>query len=399
MAANPTFSNKTYAGEFFDELFGPVVLDPAGLEDAGLATAIDRSKFKETIYEGDDTVELQDASPDYTSQSSTANIDEVNLDLVAYDFNKTISLNEIRQSWYSSKLAAGSLNDYTYDELVDMYINNIYVPKLKQAQDNLVINGKTGLDATVGSYSFSATYNGLYSLFNASSALNKVSIAADSINIATVVKGTTTVLNVASDAKDSLAVNNIMSIRGAAGTGWSAINGDFAVIAITATTITIALDTSALTSGDYTGTSASIQFINALNIIKKVVAHVRSLPVQVRRNGVRIAIPAHLEMEWQFANSEVQQNGGAYYQRSYGLNLNEVQLIVLDNAPANTLGSWDASRVFYGYDLSDDYSNVQVLWQGDTTGDKVYRVLGKMKTGVAITTKFQNEITLSTPDA
>jgi hypothetical protein len=71
----------------------------------------------------------------------------------------------------------------------------------------------------------------------------------------------------------------------------------------------------------------------------------------------------------------------------------------LDNAPANTLGSWDASRVFYGYDLSDDYSNVQVLWQGDTTGDKVYRVLGKMKTGVAITTKFQNEITLSTPDA
>ncbi len=111
MAANPTFSNKTYAGEFFDELFGPVVLDPAGLEDAGLATAIDRSKFKETIYEGDDTVELQDASPDYTSQSSTANIDEVNLDLVAYDFNKTISLNEISQIWYSSKLTAVSLND------------------------------------------------------------------------------------------------------------------------------------------------------------------------------------------------------------------------------------------------------------------------------------------------
>ena len=399
MAANPTFSNKTYAGEFFDELFGPVVLDPAGLEDNGLATVIDRSKFKETIYEGDDTVVFQDPSPLYTGQSTTANIDEVNLTLTAYDFGKTISLDEISQSWYSSKLAAGSLNNYTYDELVDMYINNVYVPKLKQGQDNLVINGKSGLDATVGSYAFAAAYTGLYGLFNASSSVNKVSIAADQVNIATVVKGTTTVLNVASDVRDSLVVNNIISIRGAAGTGWTAINGDFPVLAITATTVTIGVDTDALTSANYTGTSANIQFINSLNIIKKVAAHVRALPVQVRRNGVKIAIPAHLEMEWQFANSEVQQNGGAYYQRSYGLNLNDVNIVVLDNAPANTLGSWEANRVFYGYDLSNDYSNVQVLWQGDTTGDKVYRVLGKMKTGVQISTKFANEITLSTPDA
>jgi hypothetical protein len=399
MAANPTFANKTYAGEFFDELFGPVVLDPAGLEDAGLATAIDRSKFKETIYEGDDTVELQDASPTYTSQTSAGQVVEVNLLLTPYDFNKTISLDEIRQSWYSSKLGAGSMEDYTYDVLVDMYINNIYVPKLKQAQDNLVINGKTGLDATVGSYSFSATYNGLYALFNASSEVKKVSIAADNLNIVSVTKGTTTVLTVASDARDSLTADTIISVRGAAGTGWTAINGDWSVLDVTATTVTIGVDTDALTSGDYTTTTGSIQFINALNIIKKLVSHVRALPTQVRRNGVVIAIPSHLEMEWNFANSEVQQNGGAYYQRSTGLNLNDVKIVVLDNAPANTLGSWAANRVFYGYDLAGDYSNVQVLWQGDTTGNKVYHVLGKMKTGVAITTKFQNEITLSTPDA
>ena len=399
MAANPTFSNNTYAGEFFAELFGPTVLDPAGLEDNGLATVIDRTKDKRTIYESNDTVVFQDPSPLFSAQSTTADIDEVNLSLVAYDFGKLISLDDIRTSWYSNQLAAGSLNDYTWSELVDMYVSEVYVPKLKQGQNNLVLNGKTGLDASVGTYSFSAAYTGLYGLFNASSTVRKISIAADAITVADVVKGTTTILTVASDVRDSLQVGNLISVRDAAGTGWTAINGDWEVLSLTATGVEIGVDTDALTVADYTDNSGSIQYINANNMIKKVATQLRSIPIQVRRNGVKIAIPSHLEMEWQFAVSEAQQNGGSYYLRAHDLTMITQNLVILDDAPANTLGSWEAKRVFYGYDLGDDYSQVEVLWQGDTTGDKVYRLQGKMKTGIQISTKFANEITLSTPDA
>lgn len=399
MAADPTFSNRTYAGEFFAELFGPTVLDPAGLEDNDLATVIDRAKYKETIYEGDDTVVLQTASPTFSDQSSTGDTDEVNLTLVPYDFMKQISLDNLRESWYSNQIAPGSMNDYSYDQLVDFYVSEVYVPKLKQSQDNLVLNGKTGLDSSVGSYGFSASYTGLYGLFNASSTVRKIAISSDQITIATVTKGTTTTLTVASDVRDSLQVGNMISIRSAAGTGWTAINGDWEVQSLTATTVVIAVDTDALTSGDYTGNSGKIDFINANNMVKKMATHLRSLPAQVRRNGAKIVIPEHLELEWQFAVSEAQQNGGDYYLRAHELQMISQSIVVLDNAPANTIGSWLKKHVFYGYDLSQDYSTVNVVWQGDKTLDQVYRLKGAMKTGIQITTKFASEITLSTPDA
>lgn len=397
--ANPTFSNRTYAGEFFLEMFGPTVLDPAGLEDNDLATVIDRGKFKETIYEGDDTVVFQDASPDFSDQGTTGDVDEVNLTLVPYDFGKKISLDNLRESWYSSDLAAGSLNDYTYDQLVDIFVNEVYVPKLKLAQDNLVLNGKSGLDSSIGSYGFSASYTGLYGLFNASSDIRKISIANDQITIASVTKGTTTTLTVASDVRDSLQVGNIISIRDAAGTGWTAINGDWEVQSLTATTVVIAVDTDALTSGDYTASSGKIQFINANNMVRKMATHLRSLPTSIRRQGAKVVIPEHLELEWQFAVSEAQQNGGSYYLRAHELQMISQSIVVLDSAPANTIGSWLQKHVFYGYDLSNDYSQVEVLWQGDTQGSKVYHLQGKMKTGIQISTKFASEITLSTPDA
>lgn len=318
--ADPTFSNRTYAGEFFAELFGPTVLDPAGLEDNDLATVIDRGKYKETIYEGDDTVVLQDASPNFSDQSTTGDVDEVNLTLVSYDFGKEISLDNLRESWYSNQLAPGSMNDYTYDQLVNFYVADVYVPKLKQAQDNLVINGKTGLDASVGSYIFSASYTGLYGLFNASGSVRKISIAGDQIAIASATAADPCVLTVASDVRDSLQVGNIISIRNAGGTGWDAINGDYEVQALTATTVTIDVDTSGLTPGDY-DTNGTIQFINANNMVRKMATHLRSLPAQVRRNGAKIAIPEHLEMEWQFAVSEAQQNGGDYYLRAHELTM------------------------------------------------------------------------------
>lgn len=401
MAANPTFTTPTYAGEFFDQLFGPTVLNPSNLEDLGLATVIDRAKYKETIYDGDDTVELANSSPTYTSQTSTANLKEINLELIPYQFNKTISLDTIRLSWYSNKLAAGSINDYTYDQLVDQYIKMVYVPKLNQAQSNLVLNGKNGLGADVGTYSFDATYNGVYQLFNASTEIKKVSIAADQVTVISVAKGATlTTLTVATDVRNSLQIDNIISIRGGLGTGWvGAINGDFIVKDLTATTVVLELNTDALTNGNYTANSGKIRFINANNMVKKIASHYRAIPLQVRRNGVKIVIAAHLEAEWQFAISEAQQNGGEFYLKAHELTFINSSIVVLDNAPANTIGSWEGSRVFYGYDLSDDYSQVQVLWQGDTTGDEVYRLKGRMKTGLALTAKFQREITLSTPDA
>jgi hypothetical protein len=398
MSANPSFPNVTYAGEHYVETFGPAVIDPAGLLDNGLATPIDRSKFKSTINEMDDTVELQNPNPVFTSQVSQATMPEVNLSLVPYEVHKALRWDTVRQSWFSGQLGAGSLEDYTADQLVDMFLRNVYIPKVKAANAHLIVSGKTGLDASIGSYTFSATYNGLYAKIEAASAANKLAATIDQVAVASVVKGTTTVLTVANNASDKIEVGNIVSIRGAAGTGWTAMNGDHTVLAKTATTVTISYDSDALTNGNYTGSSAVIQFINRSNIVKVLSQVMSRVRTAVQRDpSTKIVIPSHLAWEWQFAMAEVQQNGAGYFMTSYQMQFIDKSVVVLDFAPANTVGVWTPNRVFLGYDLLDDVSQARLVWMGDKTNDDVYRLRFGLKTGVEITTAFQNEITLYRP--
>lgn len=399
-----TFSNLTYAGKYYTELFGPGLLNPATLIDAGMATAIDRTKFKSTINEITDTVELKNPTAAFSTQTSSDTVDEVNLSTVPYEFHKTISLDTIRQSWMSGDLKDGSLNDYEYDRLADAFLRDVYIPKLLLANDHLVLRGKTGLPATIGSITFSAAYTGLYALMNASASVRKLGLSGaqgSNMTVASVTKGTTTTLTLAAGtlATTYLTPGNIVSIRLAAGTGWTALNVDVEVLAVTNdTTIVVDLDTDALTSGNYTANSARVRFINSNNIVSVLASHMRRIPVHVRRQDVKIAIPSHLDIEWQVAMANAQLNGGQYVMTAHEMNMLGKRLVFLDSAPANTLGTWEANRVFYGYDLLDDVSKVEMLWQG-ATGNKFYNLRAGMKTGVAISKLFANEMTLTTPES
>ena len=402
--ADPTFSNVTFRGEYYEEVFGPAVIDPAGLIDNGLATPIDQTKFKQTINEIEDTIVLQNPSAAFNDQSSTADVDEVNLETFPIEFHKQISLDTIRSSWMSGKLANGSLNDYEYGPLVAQFVQDVYVPKLKSSLNYLALKGKTGLSASIGSISATLTgYTALYPQLNASSSVRKNLLsgtAAYSLTVAGISKATSAVLTLAagSSATTRLNVGDIVSIRLAAGGGFTDANVDVEVLEVTSdTSITIDLDTSGF-SGAYTASSARVRYINRTNIIAVMQAHINKIPIAVRRREVKFAIPAHLMYEWQFANASANQNGNAnYFRGMYDMNFIDKQIVVLDDAPANTIGSWESSRVFFGFDMSNDYSNVEVLWQG-ATGNKVYNLRGAAKNGVAISTKFANEMTLTTPE-
>lgn len=402
MAADPAFSNLTYAGEHYAEVFGPAVIDPAGLVDNDLATAIDRTEYKQTINEFDDTVVFQTPAATFNDQSTTGDIDEVNLTVVPYEFHKQLEWSTIYTSWMNQRLAPGALNDYSPTEVTDMFIREVYVPKMKQAQANLVLNGKTALDATVGSYTFAASYTGLYGLFNASSTLNKLATPHKVLH--DVVKGTTTILKIdGTTSESSFFPGNTVSIRDAAGTGWSLINVDAQILSVTNdgtdTLLELDVDSDALTTVNYTGDSGKIYFINRSNIFSVLANHLTRIPVAVRRMNPKIVLPTDLEYEWQFANAENASNINSQgYLSSYQMQMIDKQIVIMDNAPANTVGSWSKERVFYGFDLADDVANVRLTWMGDTTNDDVYRLKARMKTGVAITTKFPGEITLTTPD-
>ena len=405
MAANPTFTSPTFAGELYREVFGPAVVDPAGLIDNGMATPIDQTKYKGVIYELGDTIELQNPSPTFNAQSTTADVGEVVLTTFPIEFHKQISLDTIRTSWYSGQLKNGSLNDYEYGPLVAQFVEDVYVPKLKSALNFLSLQGKTGLDATIGSISATLSgYTALYPQLNASGSVRKNLLSGaigNNLTIASVTKGTTTTLTLGagSAATDRLNVGDIVSIRLAAGTGWAALNVDAEVLSIASdTSIVVDVDTDALTSANYTANSGRVRYINRTNIIDVMQSHINKIPIAVRRREVKFAIPAHLAYEWQFANAAANQNGNAnYFRGMYDMNFIDKQIVVLDDAPANTIGSWEASRVFMGFDLSDDYANVEVLWQG-ATADKVYRLRGAAKNGIAISSKYANEMTLTTPE-
>jgi len=305
----------------------------------------------------------------------------------------------------SGKLANGSLNDYEYGPLVAQFVQDVYVPKLKSSLNYLALKGKTGLSASIGSISATLSgYTALYPQLNASASVRKNLLsgtAAYNLTVASVTKGTTTTLTLAagSSATTRLNVGDIVSIRLAAGTGWTAINVDVEVLEVASdTSIIVDIDTDALISGNYTANSARVRYINRTNIIAVMQAHINKIPIAVRRREVKFAIPAHLMYEWQFANASANQNGNAnYFRGMYDMNFIDKQIVVLDDAPANTIGSWESSRVFFGFDMSNDYSNVEVLWQG-ATGNKVYNLRGAAKNGVAISTKFANEMTLTTPE-
>jgi hypothetical protein len=105
MAANPNFPSSTYAGKLFAEIMGPEVFDPAGLVDSGLATGVDKMKFKETFLESDDTVVFQTPSALFNDQGTQASTGEVNLEVVPFEFHKQIELSTITSSWLSENLA------------------------------------------------------------------------------------------------------------------------------------------------------------------------------------------------------------------------------------------------------------------------------------------------------
>lgn len=401
--ADPVFNNLTYAGELFEEVFGPAVLDPAGLIENELATPLDQTKFKTTLNEVDDTVVLQDPSATFSDQSTTGEVDEVNVEAVPYEFHKELAWDNIRKSWQNYQLAPGSLNDYEASEITQQFLQEVYVPKLKLANNHLVLRGKNDLDSAIGSYTFGASYSGLYERFAANASIGKLSLAADQITISSVSSAADpTVLQATGvDVTGDIFVGNTVTFRNAAGTGWSALNTDLRVLSVelsgSDTLITVDLDTSTLTAGNYTANSADLRYINRNNIIHVMSNHLGFVPDVVRRNGAKIVLPEHLEMEWQFANAEAQKNGGAYYLSSYQMNMIDQRVVILDSAQPNTIGTWEAKRVGYAFDLSNDASNVELLWQGDR-GDKTYRLRGAMKTGTQITTLFPQEITLTTPD-
>lgn len=400
--SNPTFTGVTYAGEVFAEVMASLVFNPNGLVDNRLVTPIDRTKFKSTIREADDTIVLQNPTDTFSANGTTGNVGEVNLEVFPMEFHKLFTLDDIQKTWFANELAQGEMNNYQNDQLVDLFVRGVYVPKLKMASDWLILRGKTGLDASVGSITATLSgFSGLYAQLNAGANVRKIGLSGRQEVVASVTKGTTTTLTFAAGANltDKLEAGDIVSVRGTLGTGWTAMVSDYEVLeVIDDENIIIDYDSDALTSGNYTGDSAKIRFINAKNIVSVLKQHYQRIPEKVRREGAPLIVPPHVRDAWNFANAEANLNGGGYFTRDYSMKFVDRDMIVLDNAPANSIATWLQNRVFYGYDLAQEYSNINVQWQGHNL-DFNYRLRGGMSYGIKITSKFQNEITLTTAES
>ena len=401
MAANPTYTSSTYAGKLFAELMGPEVFDPAGLVDNDLATGIDKMKFKETIQEANDTVVFQTPSALFNDQSTQADVGEVNLEVVPFEFHKQIELSTIRTSWRSDNLAPGSMEDYSEDEQVRLFLEKVYQPKWKQGASFLALNGKTGLDANIGAITFSQAYTGLYPLLDAASGVRKNGLSGQGeLTVAGVTKGTVTTLTLAagSAALSKLYVGNIISLRSLAGGQFTGLNTDVEILSVVSdTSIIVDFDSDSFT-GSYTANSGRVRWINRYNIIQILSNHITRTLKEVRRAGGRIVVPQNVADEWQFAIADAKLGGGYAPITAETLSLVGDRMTILDNAPSNTIGTWMRNRVYYGYDMSDDQAYIQMLWQGQT-GNLVYNLRGRNKSGVAITQKFQREIMYTTPNA
>lgn len=397
-----TISPNTYAGQAYAEYLTPALLAPKGLADRNLVTVIDSIKDSVKMLGVDQPLEFQDPSASFSAQTGAITRDEKAIDLVKYEVMVQTDFDNLRTSWEAQSLRPGSMNDYLgTPELSNFLLNNIYVPRLGMMNEQLYVQGKTGVTVGGGSATFSANYPGLLAKFEAGSDVNKfrlgdvaTAVQAGATSLITAGVAGAATIEVASAA--NISVGDEITVVGADGDeqiGGTSINGQtVTVLSKAGAVLTVA---EAITSAGSASTEFQVQYVNAANVINVLTAVYNSIPRVIRtKPDTVIGISRQIEKAYRQANATVADGAGLYLRSDYfgqdSIPFLDVRLESMPYWNENEIAVWNPTNVFLAVDLLSDEVAAEIIYLGSYTLDQVFRMKNSMKSGIDF--KYGSEV-------
>jgi hypothetical protein len=369
--ATPTISPNTYAGKDLEGIIAQSVLRGRTIENGLISvhTDIDSRAVVKTMA---NTINVQDSVAAFNSAGSLT-LGEKYLDpkkfmeAVEYDYQ---SLNG---TWYASQQPRGRGGDFVPPATIEEALIEQQALIRSKFIDASIWRGSVAA-GQLSKITVSASSNvvtGLIPLMEAGSDVSKLD--SDKVAVTAFTKASPAVLTVASTSNLQTGdVVTFSSMVGSSGTDWSDLDGaSYAITVLSATTFSIALDTSGFTG---TFTSGNINYINASNALAVLTSVYNGLSESVEDDpDFYIFGNKGLGKAYSLAQAAAANGAGSYYIGAKELDFLGNRLAILPFVSANTIVAANVSNLHFGTALDAEWNNVSILPQYEVTGDRTVR--------------------------
>ena len=369
--ATPTISPNTYAGKDLEGIIAQSVLRGRTIENGLISvhTDIDSRAVVKTMA---NTITVQDSVAAFNSAGSMT-LGEKYLDPKKFMEAVEFDYQSLNGTWYASQQPRGRGGDFVPPATIEEALIEQQALIRSKFIDASIWRGSVAA-GQLSKITVSASSNvvtGLIPLMEAGSDVSQLD--SDKVAVTAFTKASPAVLTVASTSNLQTGdVVTFSSMVGSSGTDWSDLDGaSYAITVLSATTFSIALDTSGFTG---TFTSGNINYINASNALAVLTSVYNGLSESVEDDpDFYIFGNKGLGKAYSLAQAAAANGAGSYYIGAKELDFLGNRLAILPFVSANTIVAANVSNLHFGTALDAEWNNVSILPQYEVTGDRTVR--------------------------
>lgn len=372
--ATPTLVTSTYAGKDLEGVIAQSILRGKTIEE-GLITVHTDIDSKAVVKTMANTLTVADSAAAFASAGSLS-LDEKYLDpktfmdAVEYDYSN------LNATWYASQQPRGRAGDFVPPATLEEAMIEQMAGIRSKFIDASIWRGSVAA-GELSKITVSASSNvvaGLIPTLEAGADVNKLdaTVGVGSLVASGISKAAAAVVTVSSTT--NLSNGDVVTITGAAGGGFTALNGkSVAITIINATTFSIPINTSAF-SGTYTTSSAEVSFINASNALAVLTQVYNGLSESVEDDAdFYIYGNKVLGKAYSLAQATAANGAGSYYIGAKELDFLGQRMAILPFLPSNTIVAANVSNLHFGTALEAEFNSLAILPQFEATGDRTVR--------------------------
>ena len=395
--AKVVFQNQPQETGVSEQLFEKLIANNNTLE-RGLMTTEEGIKDELVLRLLDTPISFQDPSCEFTPSTGDVTIDGNILKVYKYEFQRNLCMEDARKVLQWAKLPAGSLAEYQGTPEIMNAVANRYAALISEANNKLYWLGMNAVSefASVSSTVRNA-YLGILPRAIADSDSLKVSLPKflTIANVGITVGANTTITH-GSGENANLSVGDIVTFSSNVG-GMTQIRGlSGRVIAKpSATTTQLDLNTTGFSAHTSGGTVGAITQDNVADVLQQVYDLV---PEAVKnQEDFRMLVSGKIADLYQYSQAVAGGNGvdSKYFVGKKELDFLGVRIERMPHWLPNCILAARAESLKLGYDTTDDFNTMKIMYMGDTTMDELYSIRVSMKTGENYT--FGSELVIVTP--
>jgi len=371
--ATPTITTNTYAGKDLEGVIAQSVLRGKTIE-SGMITVHSDIDSRQVIKTFDSTVTIADSVSEFASAGSFT-LDEKYLDPKAFMNAFSYDFSSLDATWYASQQPRGRGGDFIPPAMLEDAIVEQRGALNGKFIDAAIWRGsvKAGLLSKI-TVSASNVVAGLEADFESGTDVVKLTpkVGVGSLVASGITKAAAAVVTVATTA--NMANGDLISITGATGTGFTALNGlSVAITIINGTTFSIPVNSSAY-AGTYGASSANVSFINSSNVLAILTDVYNSLSEAVEDDpDFYLFINKKVEKAYTLAQAVAANGSGSYFVGAKVLDFLGSRMVTLPYISNNVIVASNVSNLHFGTALSGEQNSLAIVDQYPLTLDREVR--------------------------